>query len=141
MKQLAYISKANAGITKADIDSILSTAIPFNKEHNITGTLLYNGGLFLQLLEGDELSINFLLEKRIKKSKKHNNISILFQIETNERLFPDWNMSFLELDIFDINLVNTVLRWNSENINTAKIKPQDILELLEKFKYKAKNKA
>ncbi len=141
MIQLVYISKAKPNLNKSDIDAILKEAIPFNKQHEITGTLMLNSGIFMQLLEGDPLSIDFLLEKKIKKSTKHQHITVLFKRETNKRIFSEWNMSFLQLDEFDLKIINKIMAWNTQSLTKKEINPDEILNLLEGFKHKAKDKA
>lgn len=134
--QLVYISKAKDGITEEEILEFLRKAVEFNSKSGITGTLMYNGGLFLQLLEGDAVSLDYVLEKRIKKSSLHSNLTVLFKKSAVERLYEHWNMSYRHLTDFDLKIINKVMVWNIETLKQNNINNDSILKLFSDFKNK-----
>lgn len=131
--QLVYVCNATDGVGYNDIDDILKSARTYNPSQEITGILLYRGGIFLQLLEGEKDKVNILFQK-IKADKRSSNEIILIEKETNSRIYNDWSMGYRELTELDINMVNEILSW-TKLINAAKdIDQHLILHIIERFK-------
>lgn len=95
MRQYIYISTA-PDLTREDIDSILESCQRNNAEHGITGLLIYNGRNFLQLLEGEQSDLEWIMG-RIGADHRHSGISKLEDIETNARACPNWLMHRIRL--------------------------------------------
>ncbi|PWL29282.1 BLUF domain-containing protein [uncultured Roseivirga sp.] len=95
--ELIYRSTAKPGLTDQDLEDILKTARDFNQANNLTGCLLYHGGQFLQLLEGD-FQILLDLYDRIKRDSRHREFLLLHMKETDQRVYTDWTMAFKSLD-------------------------------------------
>ena len=55
--------------------------------------LLYQGGNFIQLLEGESAAIDTAYG-RIEKDPRHHSCLRMLDGEAEERLFPDWSMGF-----------------------------------------------
>ncbi len=91
MKQLIYTSIESHHITFDEIEEIIKIAITENYKHNITGMLIYNGIYFLQVIEGDEVSVLQLFEN-LKKDLRHKDINILDLRTIEQRDFENWNM-------------------------------------------------
>lgn len=68
MIQITYISSETRPMLQADLDDILSKSRKNNIELGITGMLLYGNKTFIQILEGDEKSVDSLLRKIKKRS-------------------------------------------------------------------------
>jgi hypothetical protein len=51
MRTLAYISRARRALDPHELGDLLDDARRFNAEHGLTGVLLHDHGMFLQLLE------------------------------------------------------------------------------------------
>lgn len=97
--QLVYVSNATF---KSRLDSSLSDDIEkdatvYNKQHNITGTLCYGNGQFLQCIEGSKVDILALLQKIIA-DKRHDNFKISLLKPIDKRMFEDWRMRSLFLE-------------------------------------------
>ena len=98
MKRLTYISKMSRSLSQEEIEEIGNISNQNNKLENITGVLLCLGGLFFQIMEGDETKVDQLY-KKIKKDDRHIEILCLKTEENvQERLFPDWSMKAINLD-------------------------------------------
>lgn len=96
LTQLIYTSLAVRDMNVDDIDSIMSTSLKRNAVLEITGLLVYfsESREFIQLLEGGEQEVLGLYHKRIKLDPRHRNVGIFFIEYGEERLCPDWSMSF-----------------------------------------------
>lgn len=55
--RLIYVSSAVEELPDQVLDDILKSAVQHNKPQNITGMLLYCGGNFMQVLEGEEAAV------------------------------------------------------------------------------------
>jgi|TARA_B110000238_G_C15944966_1_gene360639 hypothetical protein len=98
LHQLVYISKATKIFDSNGLFKILEAAKNNNSHQDITGSLLYDGGRFIQILEGEKDTITSLYDK-ISKDPRHSNVKILYLEEASIRLFPTWSMSMLNLQV------------------------------------------
>jgi hypothetical protein len=92
---LLYLSDATEDLTQDGISAILKTAEKNNPLLNITGLLVFGGGVFAQVLEGPEREV---LEKyvNIMSDSRHRNCRIVYITTTSERIFKDISMAALE---------------------------------------------
>jgi hypothetical protein len=141
--QLAYLSFQSDQM-KDDIDGeiqdILECANKHNKEHEITGILLYKGGAFLQLLEGDEKDIVDLYGK-IASDLRHERPTVVLKQYANERIFKDWSMAFQKVNDLDLEKIESVLPWSDIIEKTNRREPisnNQIKEFFQFFLYKLK---
>ncbi|MGE3611611.1 MAG: BLUF domain-containing protein [Bacteriovoracaceae bacterium] len=134
MYQLFYVSNVSKDFNPhEDIKKILSVAHKTNSEQGISGILLFHGGIFLQLLEGDKEKVEKLYLK-IEQDRRHSNVIKLIATEGNQRLFPDWTMAFHEVKGTDIKLVNQIMSWTHKINKAESIDNQLILSLISNFK-------
>lgn len=94
---LAYISKnaideANQAV-EAQIKLILDAAHRNNPALGVTGALLYSGGWFCQVLEGEEDVLDELFET-IQMDPRHNQVTVLHFDEIETRGFDEWAMAY-----------------------------------------------
>lgn len=68
-----------------------------NQTIDVTGSLFYNGGWFLQVLEGPLETLNALYEK-IEKDPRHKDSRILYNQPAKFRTFTRWSMNMTNLD-------------------------------------------
>lgn len=136
--QLVYLSvTSDQFVEESDIDSILQVAHQKNEDTGITGMLLYKGGVFLQLLEGERKDVLDLFG-RIACDLRHTNIKILAKQENNERLFPEWTMGYRRIEDIDIQQLNDITSWSSfiEKTKAGKVVPNpEIMELFKNFRF------
>lgn len=99
--QLSYISKNVMGgdkqVLKLQIDSILASSSKNNFKLGITGALLYSGGYFCQVIEGEEDNIEDVFEK-IQLDSRHAKVVVLNFERVNERSFSEWSMAFVGIE-------------------------------------------
>lgn len=92
---ILYGSIANAPFSDQELLALLDGARSFNRQHQLTGMLLYKNGAFLQLLEGPIGELEALYA-RIEKDPRHRSVSIILCGEA-ERQFENWSMAFENL--------------------------------------------
>ena len=92
--QLVYVSAATVDFSPQDLDELLTKARANNSGLDVTGVLLYTGGTFFQVLEGEPEIVDSLYHK-IQSDKRHNNVLLLENREIEERNFGDWSMGFV----------------------------------------------
>jgi hypothetical protein len=95
--QLGYVSTASHEMRRDDLIEILRTARARNDANGVTGLLLYQGGHFLQVLEGRETAVRETFG-RIQADARHRDIRVMFEHVVTEPEFDDWSMGFQSLD-------------------------------------------
>ena len=136
---MAYLSFATRELKldpSNEIEGILKVARSHNEQKGITGQLVYRGGIFLQLLEGDLNNISNLLGRILLDNSRHENIRILFKQPMVKRVFPDWSMAYRQLDNVAMDLVNSIVPWHNLIDLSSKeygISEKDILKVFQKL--------
>ena len=97
LNQLVYVSQAVRKMSADDLRSIQADARTNNQDIDVTGSLFYNGGWFLQVLEGPAATLSKLYEK-IERDPRHKNSRVLYNEPATFRTFPRWNMNMTNLD-------------------------------------------
>lgn len=97
MLSIVYASSAVRLFDRADLVNLLDISQKANKEHGITGMLLYRGGNFIQVIEGEDEAVLQLYEN-IKADPRHRDVTLLSQDPIKSRQFPDWSMGFRNID-------------------------------------------
>lgn len=95
--QLCYASTATRDFTRDDLLQLLSSARKHNADKGITGLLLYQGGHFLQVLEGEAAPVRALF-KQICDDPRHRDVALLFEELVSHSQYPNWSMGFQVLD-------------------------------------------
>jgi hypothetical protein len=95
--RLAYCSRnqirgTSDGI-RQEIEKILLASRRNNPPAGITGALLFNEGLFAQVLEGPLPAIERTFE-RIQQDPRHSDVTVLQSGPCENREFGDWSMAF-----------------------------------------------
>ncbi|ALO44189.1 BLUF domain-containing protein [Pseudoalteromonas phenolica] len=97
LHQLIYLSKASRHLDSVDFLKLLGVARENNLNLRVTGSLFYNGGWFLQVLEGD-LHIIQDLYRKIENDDRHMQAKVLYLEPANSRTFSRWTMNMINLD-------------------------------------------
>lgn len=95
--QLCYASTATRELTREDLLEILTLARQHNARQGITGLLLFQGGHFLQVLEGEADPVRQLFT-HICEDERHHQVILLFEELVSQSQYPDWSMGFQALD-------------------------------------------
>ena len=97
MINLIYGSTAAHSLTDTELMGILRKAREKNHRLGITGMLLYRGGNFLQVLEGEEQAVTELYTV-IRQDSRHRNIELIGKRPIQKRAFDEWEMGFVNID-------------------------------------------
>ncbi len=77
----------------AEVRRILASARTNNVKSDISGALLFNEGLFAQVLEGPLPEVERIFEQ-IQQDKRHSDVTVLQCDPIEERAFAQWSMAF-----------------------------------------------
>lgn len=101
MRQIFYVSRAALGMNEATLRPILFISQQNNRRQDVTGCLMFSGQHFAQILEGDAGVLNELV-RTISADRRHSNVVVLADRDSDTRLHPEWSMGFLyKLDLAD----------------------------------------
>lgn len=93
--QLLYVSasdiKPDAPELEDAIANILSASYVNNQRAGVTGLLLYAGGYFCQLIEGEEAAVDAIYAK-IASDNRHRNPNVLFRRPADWVYLPKFPM-------------------------------------------------
>lgn len=94
---IMYASSAAADFREHHVADILKKARAANEKQNVTGMLLYIGGSFFQLLEGEAAVVDSVFTK-IGRDKRHGKVTQIIREPILERDFTGWTMGFSTVD-------------------------------------------
>lgn len=97
MEYIVYVSTAKKLLSEEELLALLTVSRTKNKLNKITGMLLYSGGTFMQVIEGEMTDIERLF-KTIELDNRHKNIIKLINGTTEKRNFADWSMAFASVN-------------------------------------------
>jgi Sensors of blue-light using FAD len=95
--RLIYASRAAQTATPQVLNDILSQSHKNNPVHGITGLLLANNSVFMQVLEGSRIEVNKLYTT-IVRDPRHTDVCLLQYQDVDERMFVNWSMGNVRLD-------------------------------------------
>lgn len=111
---LVYVSSAVVPFSPPELVELLAASRRKNDGLGISGMLLYKDGNLMQVLEGEEAAVQGLYA-RIARDPRHRGLLVLSQGALAARQFPDWSMSFRDLNTTAVRS----LPGYSEFMNTA----------------------
>lgn len=97
MYRIAYVSTATIDFSDDDMSALLIGARASNLRLEVTGSLLYRDGRFVQVIEGPEAAVRQLFE-RIARDPRHTNIHLGACQAIETRQFTDWTMGYRPLN-------------------------------------------
>jgi len=93
--ELVYKStRVLENLSSTDLDRMLINARNTNVSNGITGMLIFYKSQFLQLLEGNKDSVEFIFKTKIEQNNKHTDLKILSSGKVKKRSFEKWSMGF-----------------------------------------------
>ncbi len=96
LHQLIYVSAATRPFSDADLEALVARARRENHARGITGLLLHSEGVFLQVLEGEKAIVDELYHGHIACDTRHTHLRLLADGPAAGRIFPDWNLGFVD---------------------------------------------
>jgi hypothetical protein len=131
---LIYGSSAKRQMADDQLLGILSKARNKNGRLGVTGMLLYRGGNFLQVLEGDKAVVEGLFDV-IKKDERHHLVDLIAKRPVAERGFGAWEMGFVHIDTLDPTRIAGYTTFLKEPLNSERFKDMNFAyTFLEVFK-------
>lgn len=97
LKTVAYYSHVKCDNELQCLLDIAIQATRNNQKNDITGLLVYEGTHFLQIIEGPVAAVDKTFEV-IRSDKRHKNVTVLLDTETDERQYTDWGLEAFFLD-------------------------------------------
>ena len=93
-----YHSKIAPDVGVSCVAEIVKTARSFNKEHQITGMLVFDGQRFCQYIEGPRQDLQALID-RIEVDARHHQFEPKHHAPLNgKRMFSNWSMAYVLVD-------------------------------------------
>ncbi|NOU60890.1 BLUF domain-containing protein [Marinifilum caeruleilacunae] len=131
---IVYVSFSRFKLSELELDQLLAEIRPKNLANGVTGLLLYNDEIFIQVIEGEQDTINSLYD-RLEKDRRHTNIVKILEEEIKQRSFPDWSMGYHKLSKEESNdLPGYTDLMTAEDLRTSlKQSSKAIIDLVEKF--------
>lgn len=93
MFRIVYASTSVAPFSEPELRDLLAQARANNAEAGVTGMLVYSGGQFLQVLEGEPAAVIGTFE-RIAADPRHMEIVTLQRGNFADQWFANWAMGF-----------------------------------------------
>jgi len=133
---IAYVSVATAPMLDTDIAVLLTQARANNERDGLTGALLFHGGRFIQIFEGEDDIVRRRYAE-IASDPRHRSVQKMREKQIGARQFPQWTMGFRapsaasvkELDGFE----DFFARSGKERIKHADNEAQQFLEWLGEY--------
>ena len=119
LSHLIYASSATRSMQEQDLVAILTKSHENNSRLDVTGMLLYRGGNFLQVLEGQESVIDDLF-KVIMQDPRHHQVTLLLKRAVPSRQFEQWEMGFTNLDTLDTSNLPGYTPYLNEPFNSQR---------------------
>lgn len=94
---LVYRSRCVTPLDDPALQQLVSAALQRNLAESVTGLLIYDGGRFLQWLEGPAESVDRIWQS-IRVDSRHTEVEILGHMPSTVRCFPDWGMKLGDRD-------------------------------------------
>ena len=131
--QLIYVSSLSPG-DEEQLPAILESAQRHNEKNGLTGMLLYAGGNFMQVLEGEPEHVQSTYD-RIAQDPRHRSVELISRMGVAHREFPDWSMGLHRITEADVSRFPQHARWFRFGFDPSAIRAQPgvALELLQIF--------
>jgi Sensors of blue-light using FAD len=99
--EIIYVSLASRDLPAEELAQLLDKARAHNASQGITGMMIYHRREFMQLLEGEQATVQALYD-RIAGDTRHQQLRKIWDGPIRERGFSDWGMAFVTPDSLDL---------------------------------------
>lgn len=122
MQQLLFVSRSciDPAIAGLIVSQIVSAAQKRNAQLGVTGSLIYTGECFAEVLEGPQTAISDLMAS-INRDPRHRSISVLRQSQLKERKFTNWSMAYHGTSNYISNYVTRLMQPASQSVQLKQI--------------------
>ena len=115
LKCITYISFAAAHVRSSDIKNILEISRARNLADAVSGVLIFNGAVFVQIIEGPVRKIDSLMT-RIRNDRRHSDLIILMDKRVLDRQFVNWSMGYVDLENGELRGEEAVISGIQRNL-------------------------
>ena len=137
MKAILYLSKATVPFDRKDLKELEEKSAANNQSLGLSGYLYFDGGKFLQYLEGEEEQLMPLYEK-IQQDTRHSFLCQTVE-DIYERRFPEWSMKniqtmMLELSLVEKTIIQTLSIFSEQGYDLDQQLSRDLFKLMDHLK-------
>ncbi|MBC6699132.1 BLUF domain-containing protein [Hymenobacter puniceus] len=93
MHHIIYLSSATQPMSDDDLTLLLEQCRRNNERLGVTGALVYGGGQFMQIMEGESAVVQALYDK-VETDARHTGVMKLADKDIPHRSFGNWSMAF-----------------------------------------------
>jgi len=129
---IAYFSTPSGSFREDDLFALLEQSRRDNYKANITGVLLYVLGNIVQVIEGGQEEVESLFD-RIKRDRRHTDVTCVVNQQIQERLFSDWSMGYETLTVRQLTQVRPIIKLDQPTEFTLSAEQPAILKTLQLF--------
>jgi len=122
--RVIYVSSSVSDISEHDTLRFLKQARTVNRKHDVSGLMLYVGGCFLQLLEGETAPVDIVCSAIFRDKRE---MRLVLREPIAEREFPEWTMGFEAIELAEAArllgapaLFDPVSHWTEIDPGSAK---------------------
>jgi len=101
IRQVLYFSMATSPMREGALSTLKDQCARNNAAVGLTGLMFYAGDYFVQCLEGPPERVEAMLT-HIKRDRRHKDLTVLLDLRTPDRVFPDWSMGLEHLSSPDM---------------------------------------
>ncbi|MCZ8021133.1 MAG: BLUF domain-containing protein [Cytophagales bacterium] len=102
---LVYISVAANALPEDELKAIMHKSVTNNQRDQLSGMLLYCGGKFMQVLEGQKENVMQTFE-RIMMDHRHKRIAVILEGQVEQRNFAGWNLGFKSMNTDELETLS-----------------------------------
>lgn len=97
LEAVVYTSRVSKRIDPQELQALVSEAEAFNSGADVSSVLLFDGGRFLQYLEGPARGLTDAYG-RVRQASRHTNIIEVAKGVAGKRLFRHWPIKRFDVD-------------------------------------------
>ena len=129
---IVYLSSSAGLLRQEDLLTILQHSRNYNREHGITGVLLYVNGSIIQVLEGEREVVETLYQ-RIAQDKRHTGVTRIISRSVTQRLFANWTMGYRTMSVRHLDIIGAVLDLKNQEELSIESDGNVILKMINLF--------
>lgn len=122
LARLLYVSTASAEVCMEDVRRIVDRAQVRNRQHDVTGMLVFHPPYFVQVLEGRPAALDTVMA-HVRRDVHHHSIRLIERVDIERRRFDRWGMVLLCPSVLAVDLAAME--------NGGRVEPGELLSAME----------
>lgn len=129
---LLYASRSiiSADEAEAAVEALVKVSQERNHALRVTGCLIFGGGRFAQVLEGDKVAVDELMHS-ISHDPRHTDVTVLKEVEVSARAFTGWDLGYAGPSLFIQRTIKMPVR---EALRGSERGISDLLSMMTAFR-------